>query len=77
MQRCFTCGNEYDNCFTVIKNNTTYLFDSFECAIHAIAPCCKHCHCKIIGHGVQIANHIFCCANCSRKDGINILNDRI
>ena len=25
------------------------VFDSFECAIHALAPRCSHCACRIIG----------------------------
>lgn len=31
----------------------THVFDSFECAIHRLAPVCEHCGCKIIGHGLQ------------------------
>ncbi|HKB23086.1 MAG TPA: hypothetical protein VKC99_09940 [Methyloceanibacter sp.] len=28
-------------------------FDSFECAIQALAPACPNCGNRIIGHGVQ------------------------
>ena len=39
MAVCVTCGNDYDKAFTIHtfegKNLT---FDSFECAIHALAP---------------------------------------
>ena len=31
----------------------THIFDSFECAIHALAPTCAHCSCRVIGHGVE------------------------
>ena len=24
-----------------------------ECAIHALAPVCPHCHCRVVGHGVE------------------------
>lgn len=31
----------------------THTFDSFECAIHKLAPVCEHCDCKIVGHGIE------------------------
>ena len=37
MARCETCGNDYDKAFEVTMNGTTHTFDSFECAIHALA----------------------------------------
>jgi len=49
-------------------------FDSFECAIHAMAPTCSHCGCRVIGHGVEIPGggpeRVFCCAACARKEGV-------
>jgi hypothetical protein len=33
----------------------TMTFDSFECAIHAMAPSCAHCGYKIVGHGPIVA----------------------
>ena len=53
MAICDTCGNDYDRAFQVIKEGRTYTFDSFECAIQALAPTCAHCNCRIIGHGVE------------------------
>ena len=41
MARCETCGNDYDKAFQVSMNGTTHNFDSFECAIHALAPTCE------------------------------------
>src|SRR5262245_3628381 len=41
--RCETCGNDYDKAFQVTKGGVTHTFDSFECAIHALAPTCAHC----------------------------------
>ena len=38
MARCETCGNDYDKAFQVSMNGATHTFDSFECAIHALAP---------------------------------------
>jgi hypothetical protein len=50
-------------------------FDSFECAITALAPTCAHCGCRVIGHGVEIGTgEIFCCAHCA--DHAKGLKDR-
>jgi hypothetical protein len=51
-------------------------FDSFECAIHALAPRCAHCDCRIIGHGVEAKGKIFCCAHCAKHEGVKGLQDR-
>jgi hypothetical protein len=40
MATCETCGNDYDKAFQVKMNGSTHTFDSFECAIHALAPAC-------------------------------------
>jgi len=52
------------------------IFDSFECAIAALAPVCPHCGCRIVGHGVQHGDGIFCCAHCARHEGVKGLVDR-
>ena len=51
MARCEQCGNDYDKSFEVTMGGRTMIFDSFECAIQALAPTCPHCGCRIIGHG--------------------------
>lgn len=66
MAKCDVCGNDYDKAFTVKANGREYTFDSFECAIHAIAPACVHCGCKVVGHGVEQNGKIYCCSNCAR-----------
>jgi hypothetical protein len=45
------------------------VFDSFECAIHAVAPTCAHCKCRIIGHGIEVGRQLYCCANCAEHQG--------
>ena len=40
MAKCEVCGNSYDKSFTVTMASETHTFDSFECAIHALAPHC-------------------------------------
>lgn len=76
MGKCDVCGNEYDKSFTVMMAGQEYTFDSFECAIHALAPECAHCGCKVIGHGVEIDDTIYCCANCADETGVAGLKDR-
>jgi len=76
MAKCEVCGNEYDKSMEVSVAGQTHTFDSFECAIHALAPRCQHCECRIIGHGVEADGRIFCCANCARSSGAQQIRDR-
>jgi hypothetical protein len=76
MNRCETCGNEYDKSFEVVMGGISHTFDSFECAIHALAPRCAHCGCRILGHGVEADGQCFCCANCAAQMGVSSLRDR-
>jgi hypothetical protein len=39
--------------FEISLAGQLYTFDSFECAIQALAPTCEHCGCRILGHGVE------------------------
>jgi hypothetical protein len=77
MARCEVCGNEYDKAFELSVGGQTHVFDSFECAIHAVAPTCSHCGCKIIGHGVEADGILYCCAHCARESGARELRDRV
>lgn len=76
MPRCDVCGNEYDNAFLVTQGKRSMTFDSFECAIHAMAPSCAHCGCRVIGHGVQANGKVYCCAHCARNSGAQGVSDR-
>jgi len=76
MSRCETCGNDYDKSFDVIVDGKSHTFDSFECAIHVLAPVCEHCGCRIVGHGVEADGRIFCCAHCAGHAGVAGLTDR-
>ena len=77
MPTCDVCGNDYDKAFTVTLEGRTSTFDSFECAIHALAPACEHCGCRIIGHGVESDGRMFCCAHCAASAGVPELRDRV
>lgn len=70
------CGNEYDKAFEVVAAGARHTFDSFECAIQALAPVCDHCGCHVIGHGVEAGEKFFCCAHCAKSDGASELRDR-
>jgi hypothetical protein len=77
MATCEVCGNEYDKAIEVsVAGGDTHTFDSFECAIHMLAPTCCHCGCRIIGHGVESDGDTFCCASCARQKGHTELADR-
>ena len=76
MAKCETCGNDYDKAFEISVAGRKYVFDSFECAIHALAPICPHCGCRIIGHGMEKDNIIYCCAHCASEAGVPEMTDR-
>jgi len=69
MATCEVCGNDYYLSFEVIAAGQRHVFDSFECAIHKLAPVCAHCGCKVIGHGIEASDTFYCCANCARMAG--------
>ncbi|MBT8143160.1 MAG: hypothetical protein KJO55_00565 [Gammaproteobacteria bacterium] len=77
MGTCATCGNRYDKSFDVTRDGKTLTFDSFECAIQALAPTCCVCSCRIIGHGLEANGQYFCCDHCAEKHGIEGLRDRL
>ncbi len=77
MAKCDVCGNDYDKSFTVTLGGRTKTFDSFECAIHALAPSCAHCGCKVVGHGVEQGGTVYCCAHCAKHAGVKGLADRV
>jgi len=68
MALCEVCGNDYDKSFEVVAAGKRHTFDSFECAIHLMAPVCEHCGCKVIGHGVEVGGLFYCCAHCARDE---------
>jgi hypothetical protein len=65
---CEVCGNDDNQSFEVIAAGARPLrhtFDSFECAIHRMAPVCEHCACKVIGHGTEVGRQ------CAHEPGSN------
>ena len=49
MAVCEVCGNDYELSFEVVAQGARHTFDSFECAIHRMAPICEHCGVKVVG----------------------------
>jgi hypothetical protein len=76
MSRCEVCGNDYDKAFDIVMAGETHTFDSFECAIQALAPRCEHCNCAVIGHGIEADGAIYCCAHCAEHSGVAGVKDR-
>ena len=76
MATCEVCRNDYDKSFEIKRNGETHTFDSFECAIHALAPKCAHCGINIVGHGLEADDRIFCCSHCANSEGETRLHDR-
>jgi len=77
MAVCEVCGNDYDKAFEVRMGAARHVFDSFECAIHKLAPECSHCGCRIVGHGIEASGDMYCCAHCARLSGIKDATDRV
>jgi hypothetical protein len=67
MAKCDVCGNEYKRPMEIRLDGKVHTFDSFECAIHRLAPTCAHCDCRIVGHGVEANGKLFCCDHCARQ----------
>lgn len=77
MAVCETCGNTYENAFTLTRGGESHTFDSFECAAHRMAPRCAHCGCMILGHGVESENSTYCCSHCAREAGHPQARDQV
>lgn len=70
MPVCDVCGNDYARAFQVLTaDGGRFTFDSLECAAHRIAPLCTHCSCRVLGHGIETATGVYCCAHCARHLG--------
>ena len=77
MAQCEVCGNQYDKAFEVtMPGDEARTFDSFECAIYALAPTCQNCGVKVIGHGVEAGGSFYCCAHCAGQAGAEGVADR-
>ena len=77
MAKCEVCGNDYEGSFEINLAGKTHVFDSFECAINALAPLCAGCGVKVIGHGLQKDSNIYCCKSCAESHSVSGFIDHI
>jgi hypothetical protein len=76
MAKRSVCSGDFDRTFTIQVDGESYVFDSFECAIQALAPKCAYCGWRILGHPVEVDGETFCCAHCARSHDGPDLRDR-
>jgi hypothetical protein len=75
MRNCEMCESDDEHIFQVIMSGEIHQFDSFACAIRALAPRCYRCGRIILGRGVEDSGAIFCGAHCSHIGGFfNVVN---
>jgi len=73
MAKCNQCGNDYHRPLEIRRDNQSYTFDSFECAIQHLAPTCARCGTRIVGHGLEAdTGEIFCCGHCASTANANV-----
>ncbi len=79
MAICEVCGNDYDKALEIIPcgSEQAHIFDSFECAIHALAPTCGRCGVRIVGHGVEADGAFYCSAHCAHEAGVTSISDEV
>ncbi|CAM5283330.1 hypothetical protein MAUB1S_04703 [Mycolicibacterium aubagnense] len=65
MPVCMTCGTDCDQSFTVNWNGRSASFDCIECMATMVAPMCRHCGCRILGHPLRIDHRQYCCDHCA------------
>lgn len=75
MARCEVCGNDYARPIEVSQDGERHVFDSFECAIHAMAPSCGNCGVRVVGHGIEGNETVFCSAPCAGAAGVTGVAD--
>jgi len=64
-QGCEHCGERDGDLMEIRFQGRTRIFDCFECAIHAMAPPCRHCGSRVTGHGIQAEGGMFCSPHCA------------
>jgi GH18 family chitinase len=69
MAKCDTCGNDYAKTFQVTTGNRTMTFDSFECAIQAMAPQCSHADAALSVMGWKLMAGFSAATTARRKKG--------
>jgi len=67
---CEVCGHDYDALLIVTPDGVSHAFDSFECAIEALAPRCPTCGSRVLGKGVVGGGHVYCSRHCAGDQSV-------
>ena len=74
---CEVCGNNQGQCFEVHLGGERHVFDSFECAMRAFAPRCKHCGGELLDHGIVVADTLYCSTECADAHSVPVRKPRL
>ena len=77
MASCEVCGNEYDRTMEIIVGGERHVFDSFECAIHAIAPRWSTVSAASSATASSPAMPLYCGAHCAHESGVAAARHRV
>jgi hypothetical protein len=66
VSRCEVCGNPISGGVRLIADGMTHVFDSFQCAIHRLAPECEYCGCKVLGRPTVVGRSAYCDEWCAQ-----------
>lgn len=75
MAKCGACGNDHDRTFQVLSQIQTRTFDSFQGAIHRLAPACTCCGLRIVGQGLEKDGRIYCGGLCADRGAVTELRE--
>lgn len=73
---CEVCGTT-GQCFEVHLGGERHVFDSFECAMRAFAPHCANCGGELLGHGIVLADTLYCSYECAQEHSAQEYEPRI
>lgn len=66
--QCEVCGADTENSLRITVGGRQHVFDCIGCAILRLAPVCRRCGCRIIGHGIEARGSCFCSAFCLHQE---------
>lgn len=62
---CEVCGNETEQALAVTVAGALHVFDTFDCAIQALAPVCERCGRTITGQALRREGGVYCSRECA------------
>lgn len=63
---CELCGEVSERPLRTSHDETVRTFDSFECAVAALATLCHGCGALVMGEGATLDGRTFCSTDCVR-----------